>query len=120
MTAHSSKTRRFPVFVRAAQIHDFLPRLHDDHTRTFNVSLNMDYKSALPYFDFDTMIPPWTMARAIAKETWSREYFETLKAYEFEHPASQSNVNSEFLELTLLFFISGRTRRTTSSTATSP
>jgi hypothetical protein len=43
------------------------------------VSLKADWKSILPYFDFDVMIPPWTMARSIARETWSREYFEMLK-----------------------------------------
>lgn len=54
-------------------------RLHEDESKTFKVKLRADWKTEFPYFDFDTMIPPWTMARAFAKETWSREYFNSLK-----------------------------------------
>ena len=50
-----------------------------DKSQTYKVNMKAEWKSALPYFDFDVMIPEWTMARAIAREPWSREYFEMLK-----------------------------------------
>lgn len=45
----------------------------------YEVKLNAVWNSNLEYFDFDTDVPPFTMARAIAKEPWSREYFQQLK-----------------------------------------
>ena len=38
------------------------------------------YTSNLPHFDFDSQMDPWTIARAFAKEPWSREYFERIRA----------------------------------------
>ena len=38
-----------------------------------------EYKSELSYFDFDSDMDPWTIARAFAKEPWSREYFDKIK-----------------------------------------
>lgn len=46
------------------------------------VNFKADWKSELDYFDFDNMIPTWTMARAMSLERWSQEYFQTLKEYD--------------------------------------
>ncbi len=38
-----------------------------------------EYKSNLPYFDFDSDMDPWTVARAFTKEQWSKEYFDQIR-----------------------------------------
>lgn len=38
-----------------------------------------EYSSKFPYFDFDSDMDPWTVARAFAKEPWSREYFDRIQ-----------------------------------------
>lgn len=38
-----------------------------------------DFKTDLPHFDFDSDMDPWPVAKAMAKEPWSREYFDTVK-----------------------------------------
>ena len=38
-----------------------------------------EYTSVFPYFDFDSDMDPWTVARAFAKEPWSKEYFERIR-----------------------------------------
>jgi len=43
------------------------------------------------------MIPPWTMARSIAKETWSREYFNTLKAAHQTHYEQHGDLIGEIV-----------------------
>jgi len=43
------------------------------------VKLDAVYTSDLDYFDFDSDMEPWTVARAMSREPWSREYFEKLK-----------------------------------------
>jgi hypothetical protein len=58
-----------------------LVRLFEDPERELNVVLNAEWKSSLPVFDFDTDMDPAPVARAFAKEIWSKEYFETLKLY---------------------------------------
>ncbi|XP_024937100.1 uncharacterized protein LOC107264026 isoform X2 [Cephus cinctus] len=52
---------------------------HDDPNKTSKVVVRGDWKSNLPYFDFDTDSNISTMCSAIARESWSREYFEFLK-----------------------------------------
>ena len=37
------------------------------------------YESRFPFFDFDSDMEAWTVARAFAKETWSREYFDGIR-----------------------------------------
>ena len=39
----------------------------------------VDYVSELPHFDFDSDMDPWTVARAFAKEPWSKEYFDRIR-----------------------------------------
>ena len=38
-----------------------------------------EYTSDLPHFDFDSDMNEWTVARAFAKEEWSREYFDRIR-----------------------------------------
>lgn len=56
-----------------------LARLFEDPERELNVVMSAEWKSSLPVFDFDTDMDPAPVARAFAKEIWSKEYFETLK-----------------------------------------
>lgn len=37
------------------------------------------YVSTLPHFDFDADMDEWTIARAMAKEDWSQEYFDRIR-----------------------------------------
>ncbi|KAK7073873.1 hypothetical protein SK128_024757 [Halocaridina rubra] len=43
------------------------------------VEMNLEFKSDLPYFDFDTDMDTVAMARSMSREPWSKEYFENLK-----------------------------------------
>ncbi len=38
-----------------------------------------EYKTALSHFDFDLDMDPWTIAKAFAKEPWSKEYFDRIR-----------------------------------------
>lgn len=53
---------------------------HDDSKRMYSVRLNLEFISDLPYFNFDGDPDPMSMASAMAKEEWSKSYFEILKA----------------------------------------
>ena len=44
-------------------------------------SFQAEYSSIFPYFDFDSDMDAWTVARAFAKEPWSKEYFERIRKY---------------------------------------
>jgi hypothetical protein len=44
-------------------------------------SFQAEYTSDLPHFDFDSDMNEWTVARAFAKEDWSREYFDRIRKY---------------------------------------
>ena len=48
-------------------------------TTLHKVKLDAVYTSDLDYFDFDSDMEPWTVARAMSREPWSREYFQRLK-----------------------------------------
>ncbi|KAJ9582267.1 hypothetical protein L9F63_003396 [Diploptera punctata] len=54
-------------------------RLQSDPTQVFDVNIEADWFSDLPFFNYDTDLHPSTVARAIAKETWTQEYFNSLK-----------------------------------------
>lgn len=55
-------------------------KAHDNHEKMYDVRLNLEFTSALPYFNFDVHADPVSMASAMAVEKWSKSYFETLKA----------------------------------------
>ncbi|XP_043221072.1 uncharacterized protein LOC122381218 [Amphibalanus amphitrite] len=44
-----------------------------------DVTFDLTYRSDLPYFDFDTDMAPLAVARAMALEPWTREFFERLR-----------------------------------------
>ncbi|CAB3374746.1 Hypothetical predicted protein [Cloeon dipterum] len=53
--------------------------LHGDKSQVFDVDFNGTWSSHLPHFDYEHDLHPATLARAIAREDWSRDYFDTLK-----------------------------------------
>ena len=54
--------------------------VHQVNKTSHVVKLQAEYVSTLPYFDFDSDMNAWTVARAFAKEPWSREYFERIRS----------------------------------------
>ncbi|KAK3921904.1 6-phospho-beta-galactosidase [Frankliniella fusca] len=53
--------------------------LKDDPSRDFPVKLDGLWSSEWPVFNFDTDLHPHALAKTIATEPWSREYFTALK-----------------------------------------
>ncbi|XP_059468869.1 uncharacterized protein LOC132192778 [Neocloeon triangulifer] len=53
--------------------------LCDDKSQEFDVDFSGTWSSHLPHFDYEHDLHPATLARAIATEDWSAEYFENLK-----------------------------------------
>ena len=49
------------------------------------VVIDAEYNSDLEYFDFDSDMLPWTVARAMSREPWSRQYFHRLRAAHQSH-----------------------------------
>ncbi|KAK6170139.1 hypothetical protein SNE40_018606 [Patella caerulea] len=47
--------------------------------KTLFVSFDLEWTAISKYFDFDTDLDPSVMADAIAREDWTREYFQTLQ-----------------------------------------
>lgn len=56
------------------------PMVHQSRGTTHLIDLQAEYISKLPYFDFDSDMNAWTVARAFAKEPWSREYFDRIRS----------------------------------------
>ena len=56
------------------------PMINQATQKKHSVVLKADYTSNLPHFDFDSDMNPWTVARAFAKEPWSKEYFDRIRA----------------------------------------
>ena len=56
------------------------PMVHQSQGTTHQIELKAEYISKLPYFDFDSDMNAWTVARAFAKEPWSREYFDRIRS----------------------------------------
>ncbi|RUS86660.1 hypothetical protein EGW08_005534 [Elysia chlorotica] len=52
---------------------------------TVHVSFNLIWKARTGIFDFDTDIHPHAMAAAIARETWTKDFFNTLKEVHQTH-----------------------------------
>jgi hypothetical protein len=53
--------------------------LHGDPKKLYDVALDIKFTSSLPYFDFDTDMDELAVARGMALEPWSREYFNAVK-----------------------------------------
>lgn len=47
--------------------------------QTHKVQIDLEWTSNLPYFSFDSDIDILLMAKCMALEPWSREYFQMLK-----------------------------------------
>lgn len=56
-------------------------RFEKDASKTFDVKIDAIWTTNLPYFNFDTDIHPEPLARAMAMEPWSKEYFKNLERY---------------------------------------
>ena len=54
--------------------------VHQTRGTTHQIDLQAEYISKLPYFDFDSDMNAWTVARAFASEPWSREYFDRIRS----------------------------------------
>lgn len=46
-----------------------------------DAEINGVWSTDLKQFDFDTDMSSMAISRAMSREPWSREYFETLKEY---------------------------------------
>ncbi len=42
-------------------------------------SISATFTSTVPYFDFDADMDAWSVAKAFAREPWSREYFDMIR-----------------------------------------
>ncbi|XP_015512951.2 uncharacterized protein LOC107219278 [Neodiprion lecontei] len=67
--------------------------------KSSNVEIQADWRSDLPFFDFDTDLAIAPTCRAIAREDWSKEYFDSLKAAHQTHyeqmGSLKANINIE-------------------------
>jgi len=59
--------------------------VHQETGQLHKLKLEAVYTSDIPFFDFDSQMDPWTVARAFAKEPWSREYFDKIRAAHQNH-----------------------------------
>lgn len=48
----------------------------------YDVKIDATWTSFLPFFNFDQDMDPFLMAKCMAREQWSREYFKCLEEYE--------------------------------------
>ncbi|XP_045525863.1 uncharacterized protein LOC123715088 [Pieris brassicae] len=57
----------------------------NEPNKTVEVELTGDWTATYKYFDYDTDLYPPAVIRSIARESWSREYFERLKEAHQSH-----------------------------------
>lgn len=57
----------------------------DDGRESVQVQLDAQWSSVLPAFNYDVDISALTIARAVAREPWSRDYFQRLERYHQTH-----------------------------------
>jgi len=60
-------------------------KLQGDPKKEYDVVLRIKFTTSLPYFDFDTDMDELPVARGMALEPWSREYFNTVKDFHQSH-----------------------------------
>ncbi|XP_058455646.1 uncharacterized protein LOC131432976 [Malaya genurostris] len=60
-------------------------RYENDYSQDIDVKLDATWTSDLPYFNFASDMDPRSVARAMAKERWSRQHFKNLKKYHQTH-----------------------------------
>lgn len=54
-------------------------RYQNAPNKLVDVDFEGEWTASSDYFDYDTDLYPATVIRSIAKEKWTREYFEGLK-----------------------------------------
>ncbi|PSN35517.1 hypothetical protein C0J52_18435 [Blattella germanica] len=85
-------------------------RLETDPSQVFVVNIDAEWTSDLPFFNYDTDLHPSTVARAIGRETWSREYFKSLERAHQTHYEQMGmlhadiKINSEILSVKMPSF----------------
>ncbi|KAK8406860.1 hypothetical protein O3P69_007428 [Scylla paramamosain] len=60
-------------------------KMKDSPLSRLNVKLDIKWTSKQPYFDFDTDMNARALARSIAREPWSRQYFQQLREAHQSH-----------------------------------
>jgi hypothetical protein len=60
-------------------------RLNGDEKQIFKAKLHVDWTACSDYFDFDTDMNAHALAASIAREPWSREFFERLRVAHQTH-----------------------------------
>ncbi|XP_045128767.1 uncharacterized protein LOC123514740 [Portunus trituberculatus] len=60
-------------------------KMKDSPLSRLNVKLDIEWTSKQPYFDFDTDMSARALARSIAREPWSRQYFQQLREAHQSH-----------------------------------
>ncbi|KAJ9579215.1 hypothetical protein L9F63_024679 [Diploptera punctata] len=70
-------------------------KLHDQPDKVFTVALKLEFTSSLPYFDFDTDMKESPVAVAMAREPWSREYFQALQSFHQTHYEQHGSFKGE-------------------------
>ena len=50
--------------------------VHQKTRQVYKCRLETTFTSTIPLFDFDADMDAWSVARAFAREPWSREYFD--------------------------------------------
>lgn len=57
----------------------FIYNFHRQGDESFPVEINAEFTSDIGYFNVERDINPKALARSIASQLWSREYFDALK-----------------------------------------
>ena len=52
--------------------------IHQKTKKVYKCKLETTFTSIIPYFDFDADMDAWSVAKAFAREPWSREYFDQV------------------------------------------
>ena len=52
--------------------------IHQKSKKVYKCKLETTFTSIIPYFDFDADMDGWSVAKAFAREPWSREYFDQV------------------------------------------
>lgn len=70
-----------------------LRRYDQPEGELFDVKLDLLWSSDLPHFDYDSDMDVLTTAKAFALETWTKEYFESLKEHHQTHYEQMGRLN---------------------------
>ncbi|XP_049957988.1 uncharacterized protein LOC126474556 [Schistocerca serialis cubense] len=68
--------------------------LQSDPSKEYEVEVEGDWVSDLPYFNFDTDLAASAIARTIATEKWTKQYFNNLKMAHQSHYEQMGSMNA--------------------------